>query len=74
MLDVIRKVMEYEVGRRQEAYEMLTDGYAGDFEAYVEDYAEDYEVEEITTGTYRVFTASGLSWIVEDGEVERVIF
>ena len=74
MLDIIKMVIEYEINRRQEAYEMLTNGYAGDIEAYIADYTEDYEVEEITTDTYKVCNKTGQSWIVEDGAVERLIF
>ena len=74
MLDIIRMVIEYEISRRQAAYEMLTDGYAGDIEAYIADYAADYEVEEVTTDTYEVCNHTGQSWIVEDGEVERLVF
>ena len=67
-------VIEYEVSRRQEAYEMLTDGYAGDIEAYIADYEGDYEVEKVTTDTYKVSTPNGCSWVVEDGNVERIVF
>ena len=74
MLDIIRAVIEYEANRRQEVYEMLKDGYNGDIETYIADYAQDYEVEEVTTDTYNVCNQTGQSWIVEDGEVERLIF
>ena len=74
MLDIIRRVIEYEVNRRQEVYEMLTDGYAGDIEAYLTDYAGDYDVEEVTTDTYKVCNLTGQSWIVEDGKVGRLVF
>lgn len=74
MLEIIRKVIEYEINRRQDAYEMLMDGYAGNIEAYIADYANDYEVENITTGIYKVCHANGHSWVVEDGKVERIVF
>lgn len=74
MLDIVRAVIEHEIGRKQEAWEMLVDGYAGDIEAYIADYADDYDVEQVTPYTYKVMNQVGHSWIVEDGDVERIIF
>ena len=72
--EVIERVLRYEVDKRQSAWEMVQNGYNGDIEEYIADYASDYDAEEVTSGTFRVSHPNGCSWVVEDGEVERVIF
>lgn len=72
--EAIERVLRYEVDKRQSAWEMVQNGYNGDIEEYIADYAIDYDAEEVTTDTFRVSHPSGCSWVVEDGEVERVIY
>ena len=42
--EIIREFLEARVKAGQSEYEMMTDGYNGDFEAYAADYADDYKV------------------------------
>lgn len=44
---MIRDFLIAEVKKGQGAWEMVQDGYAGDVEAYIDDYADDYEVVAI---------------------------
>lgn len=44
--EAIVRVLRSEVARKQEAWEMVEDGYGGDIEAYIADYIGDYEAEE----------------------------
>lgn len=70
--EAIKAVIAYEIEQGQEVYEMLQDGYSGDVEAYIADYAGDYTAEEREDGTIVVnHISGGRPWIVEDGRIER---
>lgn len=63
-------VLEYEIDKGQEAYEMLMDGYDGCRRAYVADYASDYEAEETVDGIVVTLPYSGKRWMVmADGSI-----
>lgn len=71
MVEAIKKVIEYEIGRQQAVYEMLTDGYSGNLEAYIRDYADDYTTEETEDGIVVTLEHSGERWLVTESLVTK---
>ena len=68
--DPIEAVIRFEIKQGQAAYEMLMDGYRGDIEEYIADYAGDYEAKQMEDGSVVVtHVAGGRPYIVKDGEV-----
>lgn len=49
-LQAIRTALKFEIDQKQAAWEMLQDGYNGDFEEYTKDYERDYITEETPAG------------------------
>lgn len=57
----------YEVLKEQSAWEMVQDGYKGDFKAYFEDYKGDLEIEETENGFILTNIISGCKYEIADG-------
>lgn len=70
--EAIKAVIKYEIDQGGDAYEMLTDGYDGNIDAYIAEYESDFSAEVMSDGSIIVTHYSGgRPWIVTDGEVVR---
>lgn len=70
-IEAIKAVIEYEFERGQATYEMITDGYNGDLEAYATDYAADYIAEETEDGVVVILEHTGEKWLATDALVTK---
>lgn len=71
IIEAIKAVMNYEFERGQALYEMVTDGYNGDINAYADDYVADYEAEETEDGIVVKLDHTGERWLVTETLVTR---
>lgn len=71
-LEAIYNTLCYEVLKGQSAWEMVQDGYDGDFKAYFEDYKDDFEVEETESGYLLTNIISGSKYEAKDGFIFEV--
>lgn len=68
----IKEVIIHEIEKGQAAWEMVQDGYAGDIEAYIEDYIGDYSAEETEDGIIvRHVAMVGKTWLVTATGIEE---
>ena len=72
---VIAQVMRAEIAERKQAWEVFTDGYGEDFDAYFADYKDDYTVEHREDGLIVSHIAGGHPWrVVDSVTVEKLFF
>lgn len=73
-LEAIEMVLRSDVSEGQDAWEMVQDGYCGDIDAYIQDYKDDYMVEE-SDGVVIVsrigYPNDEPRWFIENGTVRR---